>query len=109
MPKYNVCANEVTYYLTKVIEAKNKAEAEEKYSDMIAEGNVEEVNSDGYECEVTLFIDESVKKRLKYLRKQIDEECISTGEIVELQSLAEYIDKDDVILLEWAGVKENVK
>ena len=47
------------------------------------------------------------KRRLEYLRKEIEAERISYGEIQELQSLAEYIDNDDVLLLEWAGVKEN--
>jgi len=47
-----------------------------------------------------------IKKRLDYLRKQIRNENISYGEIAELQGLAEYIDKNDVELLEWAGVKE---
>jgi hypothetical protein len=50
--------------------------------------------------------EEYQKKRLKHLRKQIEAENISYGEIAELQSLAKYIDKGDVGLLEWAGVKE---
>ena len=45
-----------------------------------------------------------IKERLEYLRGEIRKECISTGEIAELQGLAEYIDKGDVELLEWAGV-----
>ena len=45
-------------------------------------------------------------KRLEYLRGEIEKECISYGEIAELQSLSKYIDKNDVLLLEWAGVKE---
>ena len=49
---------------------------------------------------------EQAKKRLDYLREQIEGECISHGEIAELQSLADYIDKGDVVLLEWAGVSE---
>lgn len=44
--------------------------------------------------------------RLEYLRSQIQGECISYGEIAELQSLASTIDLDDVELLEWAGVPE---
>lgn len=44
--------------------------------------------------------------RLEYLRKQIEKECISYGEIVELQSLAKYIEPSDTLLLEWAGVPE---
>jgi hypothetical protein len=47
-----------------------------------------------------------IKKRLEEIRKSIIAENISTGEIVELQSLAKYIDKGDVQLLEWAGVPE---
>lgn len=48
----------------------------------------------------------SIKRRLQYLREQIEQECISYGEIAELQSLAQYIEADDVVLLEWAGVPE---
>ena len=47
-----------------------------------------------------------IKSRLKYLRQQIKNECISYGEIAELQTLAKYIKNDDVLLLEWAGVPE---
>ena len=46
------------------------------------------------------------KPRLEYLREQIEKECISYGEIAELQSLAEYIEAGDVVLLEWAAVGE---
>lgn len=47
------------------------------------------------------------KARLEYLRGEIEAERISTSEIVELQSLVDYIEQDDVQLLEWAGVTEN--
>jgi hypothetical protein len=47
-----------------------------------------------------------IKARLEYLRGEIEAERISYEEIAELQSLTEYIDKDDVQLLEWAGVEE---
>ncbi len=50
---------------------------------------------------------QEIKDRLEYLREQIENECISYGEIVELQSLAEYIDEDDVVLAEWAGISED--
>jgi len=43
---------------------------------------------------------------LEYLRKQIKQENISYGEIVELQSLKEHIDDGDAELLQWAGVPE---
>jgi polyhydroxyalkanoate synthesis regulator phasin len=46
------------------------------------------------------------KKRLEELRKELRAERISWGELTELQSLKDYIDKDDVELLEAAGVPE---
>lgn len=49
-----------------------------------------------------------IKRRLKYLRKEIEAERISYEEIAELQSLAEHIDPSDVLLLQWAGVEEHV-
>lgn len=48
----------------------------------------------------------AIAKRLRYLRGEIVAERISYGEIAELQSLAEYIDPGDMLLLEWAGVPE---
>lgn len=50
---------------------------------------------------------EQVRERLEYLRGELRAEQISYGEIAELQSLAGYIDSDDVELLEAAGVAEN--
>lgn len=47
-----------------------------------------------------------VKRRLEELRKEIRAERISYGELAELQSLAKYIDSNDVELLEPAGVSE---
>ena len=51
-------------------------------------------------------MDNKIKERLEYLRKEIQAERISYAEIAELQGLAEHIDKSDVLLLEWAGVPE---
>lgn len=50
-----------------------------------------------------------IQERLEYLRGEIEAERISYGEIAELQSLAEYIDDGDILLLEWAGVKEGAR
>lgn len=47
--------------------------------------------------------------RLEYLREQIQNETISLEEIVELQSLADYIEDNDVLLLEWANVEEGTR
>lgn len=58
-----------------------------------------------HECVVDMNKKE-IKERLAYLRGEIDKECISYGEIFELQALAQYIDSEDVVLLEWAGVPE---
>lgn len=49
-----------------------------------------------------------IKARLEYLRSQINKECISYGEIAELQSLSDYIENGDLQLLEWAGVPEKL-
>ena len=51
---------------------------------------------------------ENIKDRLEYLRREIQAEGISYGELIELQSLAKYIEQDDVLLLEWAGVGEGL-
>jgi hypothetical protein len=47
-----------------------------------------------------------IKERLEELRIEIQNERISQGEIIELQSLVEHIDSSDVELLQWAGVEE---
>ena len=51
-------------------------------------------------------MNKNIKNRLEYLRKQIKNENISYGEIAELQGLIKHIDKNDIELLQWAGVKE---
>lgn len=49
-----------------------------------------------------------IKERLEEIREQLarNDEGVSTEEICELQSYIPFIDKDDVELLEWAGVSE---
>jgi hypothetical protein len=49
------------------------------------------------------------KKRLEEIRKSLDNENISYGELYELQLLSDYIDKDDVRLREAAGLPEYAK
>ncbi len=46
------------------------------------------------------------RERLEYLRSQLDAECISMGELIELQGLAEHIESGDVQLAEAAGIDE---
>lgn len=48
------------------------------------------------------------KARLEYLRGELRAERISTGELIELQSLVLHIEAGDVELLEAAGVPEMV-
>lgn len=50
----------------------------------------------------------NIKKRLEELRTELRNEYISYGGLAELHSLAEYIDKDDVELLQAAGVPEDL-
>ena len=52
-------------------------------------------------CEMCL-----IKSRLEYLRGEIEAERISYEEIAELQELSDYIEPEDVQLLQWAGVPE---
>jgi hypothetical protein len=55
----------------------------------------------------SLFDDvDSKKERLEEIREELDNESISYGELVELQELTEFIDENDVQLLEAAGVPE---
>jgi len=51
------------------------------------------------------YTNKEVGKRLAEIKKSIENENISYGEIAELQSLKKYI-KDDVVLAEWAGIPE---
>lgn len=47
-----------------------------------------------------------IKARLKYLKEELVKERISYGELVELQELAPYIDKDDKELLFAVGITD---
>ncbi len=47
-----------------------------------------------------------IREALEYLRAQLDAECISMGELAELQSLADHIEPGDVQLAEAAGIPE---
>ncbi len=75
-----------------IIEYKNKIDILESKSNKMTNETMEKVKA---------------KKRLEYLRQEIEAERISYQEIAELQSLADHIDKNDTLLLQWAGVKEN--
>ena len=58
---------------------------------------------------VQAFVDkkrQEARERLEYLCEQLRAECISQGELIELQGLADYIEPGDVELLEPAGVPE---
>lgn len=50
-------------------------------------------------------IDEK-KERLEEIREELNNESVSYGELAELQELTEFIEEDDVQLLEAAGVTE---
>jgi hypothetical protein len=50
--------------------------------------------------------DQEIEARLEYLRHEVRAERISYGELAELQGLSRFIHKDDVELLEAAGVPE---
>lgn len=52
-------------------------------------------------------MENAIRERLAYLRIQLRAESISYRELVELLSLAGYIEPDDTELLGAAGVPEN--
>lgn len=52
---------------------------------------------------------QQAKRRLDYLRGEIEAEQISYGELVELQNLAKFIDQSDILLLQWANIPEGTK
>lgn len=49
-----------------------------------------------------------IRRRLEYLRCELRNERISYGELIELQSLKDFIKEGDVELLEAAGVPEKI-
>jgi hypothetical protein len=51
-------------------------------------------------------VSKKIRQRLEYLRRELRIGRLSWGEIVELQSLAKYIEAGDMELLEAAGVPE---
>lgn len=53
------------------------------------------------------YVPQRIQERLEYLRGEIRKEDISYDEIVELESLREYIAPDDVELLQWVDVEED--
>lgn len=48
----------------------------------------------------------AIKERLEYLRTELRAERISYSELLELESLIPHIDKNDIELLQAAGVDE---
>ena len=95
----------MNFTLTSTInfEAKDKHEADMK----VYNGDLELAQELLRSAEVDIVIDDEIKIRLEYLRGEIEAENIATAELLELQSLAKYIDKNDTLLLEWAGVPEH--
>lgn len=49
----------------------------------------------------------AIENRLEELRKELREERISYGELIELQNLSNYIDENDIELKQAAGIPEN--
>lgn len=50
---------------------------------------------------------EPIKLELDRIKRAIEAEEVSQGDIMTLQGLTLYIDPSDTLLLEWAGVPEN--
>jgi hypothetical protein len=65
-----------------------------------------ERTSENYEEQDRAFNEALNKHRLEQIRVEIEAERISYGEIAELESLVDYIDPADTLLLQWANVEE---
>lgn len=51
----------------------------------------------------------AILKKIREIRKDIKNECVSYGGIAILQEYAEYVKKyfpDDTLLWQWAGISE---
>lgn len=70
-------------------------------------GSLKEQIRDYHLKEHNSYGERIAKRRLEYLRGELRAERISYGEINELMGLIPYIEKNDVELLEAAGVPEN--
>lgn len=108
---YEISCNQGTP-LSSWNELYNEQELIEKFKDYAENDGHEEIPDEEFTLDyiqevwdITLT-EADVNKRLEYLRGEIKAERIGYSEIVELQSLAEYIKPDDVELLQWAGVPE---
>jgi len=53
-------------------------------------------------------LEKQVENRLENIRKSIEAESVSYGELAELERLKDYIKPDDILLLQWAGVEEEI-
>ena len=86
-----------------MVEAKNKKEAKDKFF----EGEFESEEEWGEQYNINsiepVSEEEWAKNRLESIRKSIENESVSYGELMALQSLIKYIDKNDMVLLEWAS------
>ncbi len=102
MKKYRVIFTQVEKSYIEV-EAENATEANEK---AIAEWDAGNNGEPFTDTEVDTET-QDITARLEYLRGEIEAERISYGEIAELQSLTEYIEPGDNLLLQWAGVPES--
>jgi len=53
--------------------------------------------------------DKQIKKRLHWLRNEILKERISYGGLLEILALAQHIDPNDTLLLEWTVKAEGTR
>ena len=53
-----------------------------------------------------MYIPKTIKQELEYLRNELRNEQISYGELLELESLREFIDESDIELLQAINIEE---
>lgn len=47
-----------------------------------------------------------IEQEIATIRADIEAGCVSYSQLARLEELSDYIPRDDVLLLEWAGVPE---
>lgn len=53
-------------------------------------------------------LEKQAEDKLESIKKSIEAENVSYDELAELQRLKDYIKPDDILLLQWAGVEEEI-
>jgi hypothetical protein len=103
---YNVAVETNIEDATDQLKLELESEEDESTETVTEEVNMESIDNLIQAQNMIQEADYSKKERLEEIRTELDNETVSYGELVELEELSEFIEEDDVQLLEAAGVPE---